>query len=570
MSKQHPLTHFCGYKPSLWLLTTIFCISIIAKNLLFHQFCFYESLFSAAIWNSPIVTGAVLLPKISVGLLLAGIVLLTPRKYWTIVFSFIFDIWCIANLAYYRSTASMIDIATLSMVDNMKGFWDSVWFLLSWKDLTFPCITLLYTLLLCLFNTRKINWKNSILMLLLAYGITLLGLFCMTKRWDRNFDMCYEPLSKHMRRTLSGVDYTLNVRETSLIHSWGFMLLDMIESEQSKHDLTPQDHQDIAALIGEDTPTTFDEKLVIILVESLEDWAINPTSMPNLYHFLKTHPTLWVHKISKQTENGASSDGQLIINTGLLPISRGATCYLFPANKYPSIASRTTSQAATIIPHEITVWNQHHLSKAWGYDTTIVRTPNDSLLATQTIHLLHHGYQMVQLITLSSHIPFTYGASRSSLQLPESMPRFMADYMKSLHYADAGLSVLLNAIDSDSILQHTTFVITGDHTIFYPDQRTEYKSYCTNAGMNYDITEAYCPLIIYSPKHITQHLEITDVNYQMDIYPTIMSLMGCESYFWQGVGVNLLDQEARHNRRFNEREAYRLSDIIIRSNYFEQ
>ena len=52
--------------------------------------------------------------------------------------------------------------------------------------------------------------------------------------------------------------------------------------------------------------------------------------------------------------------------------------------------------------------------------------------------------------------------------------------------------------------------------------------------------------------------------------PTIMSLMGCESYFWQGVGVNLLDQEARHNRRFNEREAYRLSDIIIRSNYFEQ
>ena len=176
---------------------------------------------------------------------------------------------------------------------------------------------------------------------------------------------------------------------------------------------------------------------------------------------------------------------------------------------------------------------------------------------------------MVQMVTMASHIPFDYGASRSHLQLPESMPRFMADYMKSLHYTDEGLALLLNQIDADSTLQNTTIVITGDHTIFYPDQRREFASYCETEGLDFAIQEAYCPLIIYSPKRIVQRMDISVPVYQMDIYPTVMSLLGCEDYYWQGVGTNLLDEADDTNRRLTESEAYRISDIIIRSDYFD-
>ena len=48
-----------------------------------------------------------------------------------------------------------------------------------------------------------------------------------------------------------------------------------------------------------------------------------------------------------------------------------------------------------------------------------------------------------------------------------------------------------------------------------------------------------------------------------------MSLLGCEDYYWQGVGTNLLDEADDTNRRLTESEAYRISDIIIRSNYFD-
>jgi hypothetical protein len=64
-------------------------------------------------------------------------------------------------------------------------------------------------------------------------------------------------------------------------------------------------------------------------------------------------------------------------------------------------------------------------------------------------------------------------------------------------------------------------------------------------------------------------MDITDHAYQMDIYPTLMDVMGCQDYYWQGVGSSLLDEADYTNRTMTESEAYRISDIIIRSNYFD-
>ncbi len=134
---------------------------------------------------------------------------------------------------------------------------------------------------------------------------------------------------------------------------------------------------------------------------------------------------------------------------------------------------------------------------------------------------------------------------------------------------DEGLQVLLSQIDEDSLLSKATIAITGDHTIFPDDMRAEYAHLCHKNNYNYRIGEAFVPLIVYSPQ-IQQEIQITDTCYQMDIYPTVIHLIGCEEYFWQGVGVNILDSTIRNNRPISEQEAYRLSDLIIRSNYFNQ
>ena len=79
--------------------------------------------------------------------------------------------------------------------------------------------------------------------------------------------------------------------------------------------------------------------------------------------------------------------------------------------------------------------------------------------------------------------------------------------------------------------------------------------------------ETYTPLIVYSSDSHKNRV-VEDTCYQMDIFPTILHLIGCENYYWHGFGVNLLDSAARNNRTISEEEAYRLSDLIIRSDYF--
>jgi phosphoglycerol transferase MdoB-like AlkP superfamily enzyme len=95
----------------------------------------------------------------------------------------------------------------------------------------------------------------------------------------------------------------------------------------------------------------------------------------------------------------------------------------------------------------------------------------------------------------------------------------------------------------------------------------DFMDYATKQNLSIASGENYCPLIVYSPK-IKGNVQIDELCYQMDVFPTILHLIGCEGYYWKGFGVNLLDSAARKNRPITEQEAYILSEKIIRANYF--
>ena len=552
-----------------WCVFFLFAFTIFVKCILFHWECFHSILISS-LWHAPAEFFSFWCPKIAVALFFASFVFVSKRSWWTIILSIVFDTWILANLIYYRSNAAFLDVFALSMAGNMDGFWDSVWFYCSWKDSIYYIISILYALLIIPVPMMIRNWKYALASVILSYFISLGGMFSMTHRWWNNSSMFYNPLSLSMRMTLSSMSYRDHVKDFTILHSIGFIMVDEIENLKARNINFNEniDEIELTAFIQADTTNVnFQNPLILILVESLENWAVNEVSTPYLYDFMQTHPCLHATKISKQTKGGTSADGQMILNTGLLPISQGAACFRFPTNKYPSIGECCEGKSVTILPHEIGVWNQQYMSPAYAYDTTFIRNENDSVLFQTTLNRLHKGYQMIQVITMSSHSPFRYGASRSHLQLPQQLPVFMSDYLKSIHYMDAGLQILLAQIDCDSLLSKATIVITGDHTIFPDDKRREYTTICHANNLNFQIEEAFVPLIIYSPQ-INESIQVTDTCYQMDIYPTIMHLIGCEDYYWKGFGVNLLDSAAIHNRQISEQEAYELSDKLIRSNYF--
>jgi phosphoglycerol transferase MdoB-like AlkP superfamily enzyme len=107
-------------------------------------------------------------------------------------------------------------------------------------------------------------------------------------------------------------------------------------------------------------------------------------------------------------------------------------------------------------------------------------------------------------------------------------------------------------------------VITSDHNIFKQGSKEFSGEY---EYVNEKL--AQCPFIIISP-NIESNICLTEAYKQMDIYPTILPLIGCkDSYYWKGFGVNLLDSTARENRPISDQEALVLSDEIIRADWFK-
>jgi phosphoglycerol transferase MdoB-like AlkP superfamily enzyme len=122
-------------------------------------------------------------------------------------------------------------------------------------------------------------------------------------------------------------------------------------------------------------------------------------------------------------------------------------------------------------------------------------------------------------------------------------------------------------LESDTVLQQYTIVITADHNILHYEKRRLMQHYADMHQMGLQPMDNRLPLIIYSPQ-IQGNPRYTDDAYQMDIYPTYMSLLGVDDYRWKGFGKNLLDEHSK--RLIQEKEAFVLSDKLIRNNYFSK
>jgi len=366
-------------------------------------------------------------------------------------------------------------------------------------------------------------------------------------------------MSRTTRLIIAGTStqYDYSYLHLLLFNIYDLTIIKFQKDEEIK--FSEQELKIIRNQIGEEREKIDNEYLILIVFESLEDWVIKPEFTPNIYRLLNTNQSFHAHKIAKQTMYGGSADGQFILNTGLLPISNDAVCYRYPFNRFPSYPKK---HSATLLPHPIDVWNQTCMSPAYGYDTTIVHTEemNFSIAAK----LLSEQYDMMQIITLTSHEPF---GGKSNISLPKEMPELMAAYIRSVNCTDRYIGIMIDSLAEKGLLENTTIVISGDHTIFHKERRDKFIHYCRSSGKNYGVENAFCPLVIYS-RHITKKVEIYDESYQMDVYPTVLNLLGYNNYYWKGFGVNLLDSVSRQNRQISEQDAYILSDKMIRSNFF--
>ena len=556
-----------------WILFITLALLVLVKCCLGHYYM-QHSILVSSLWKHPLYFWAFYMPKIAIAILIGSSVFFIRRKWWLILISLFVDFWIWANVVYFRVYGGVIDGYVLMMTGNLNGFESAILALIETKDFILFLLTAIYAaIIFFLRHWQKRDWKTGLIVfcvscLIWAFASNLnyiryqMFLKQSVEHYVAPAVVFYAPFSQTTRSCVAG---TAPCYDFSVLHMLFFAVDDIMQQTvfaEKAPEITEDDHIMIRSLQGKQDQKKNDNRIILTLFESLEDWVVQPEFMPNTYRLINSGHSLHAHKIAKQAMAGGSADGQMIVNTGLLPIDRGAVCFSYPFNTFPSLPKQ---KAVTLLPHPIDAWNQKYMSPAYGYDTTIVTTEQEAFC--QTASLLQKDYDFAQIVTMTSHEPFGCGAE-ANIQLSSQMPSMMANYIRCVNVTDGYIGQMLDSLHRYQLLDSITIVITGDHTIFHKERRDAFVSYCIDHDLHYGVEDEYCPLVIYSPA--LEGESVCDAEaYQMDVYPTILGVLGYEDYYWKGFGVDLTDSAQYSHRAMDEKEAYRLSNLLIRNDYFK-
>ena len=568
---------------SNWVIFSLFALSIFIKCVLFHYACFNYVAVSS-LWHAPTEFLAFYFAKMLPALFFASFVFLFKRQWWTIVASVIIDLWLIANEIYFKVNYLFLDYETISLASNLNGFSDSILPFLSWSLLCYTLITVLYVIIYK--HLSKRNARNIVLYFMVIAASVVLVLFdCLCGYGARNnfienpWQIAVKAGKGLTARTMNGSQFG---ERGSGLH---YILCDPIYrttrffyEKDIDHALSEKDKEQILLFLNDKGHNykVQEVNLIVFIVESFESWIMSVVDTlgipvtPNLNNFSNSEKCFLFTKIKSEAKVGVSGDGQMTINTGMLPIHSGAACMLYGSNIFPNYA-HFFQNACVVDPCCGNVWNQLQMTKSYGYKANIPvggKGGGDDFVSDLFLSVIDTLKQTFccQTITISTHAPFNNIRSKP-LKFSEEMPTIMQNYLQSFHFADSCIGEMLNNLKNRCLLDNSIVIITGDHTIFKKSMLKDFAPFAQKHNYPIPSEESYCPLIIYSPT-IKERTVVDELCYQMDIFPTILHCIGADDYYWKGFGVNLVDSTARHNRQITEDEAYILSDKMIRSDWF--
>jgi phosphoglycerol transferase MdoB-like AlkP superfamily enzyme len=221
----------------------------------------------------------------------------------------------------------------------------------------------------------------------------------------------------------------------------------------------------------------------------------------------------------------------------MLPSSEVTTIYYYDKNIYTSLANKFNDKYSfEIICESGTMWNHYASTKAYGYDNLICNlekdnTPigNDGKLFTKALEVIDTISRpfFAELTTLSMHGPY----KDSNVKRPEwinnikDLTEPMRDYLTVTNYFDSELKRFIDALKQRGKYDDTMIIIASDHTAPVDGATDE-----ENKRQN----------IVFLAINTGISANITNTVGQVDIYPTILDLMGRYTPgTWNGLGLSM-------------------------------
>lgn len=532
-------------------------------------------------------------------ILLLPLAVLPARWRWTQwIVLWLLTVWCLAQLLYHPTYRDLMPFSSFLLVQNVgdvlwesvKGSWRwgflkviippvALWVLYQWKlkrGVAQSATT----------GKRRLWWSVAMLasFALLRTGVDIYYYATddearsYTSRLHDSYCVVWTRMSNYYK--LNGfVPYAAYCAATSIFNTHHLSDEERAEVEYFLAEQPKYSDNDYA--VGEG------KNLIFIVVESLNSWVIDlridgREVCPTLNRLCADSTALVTLHMKSQVKNGRSSDGVFMYHTGLLPLTTTTVAMRYGDDCFPSLVKSLPEGYHTqyVCCDEPGLWNVTSMSHGYGYQTFHGKDDLrerldangfilDKALLEEAGDLMAHEQQPFAMLiaTAGMHQPYTSPTTTPTwVTQSREYTEVVRNYLDRVAIFDRELGLLLNRLDREGILEHSVLVIASDHNEFVE-------------GAPQGSADDDCVFIVSGAG---QGRRIEGPVGQIDIYPTLLDIMGCNSQPWKGLGFSLQrylitsaatapgEMAGTSSLSDRQQQAWRISDLLITSRYFNK
>lgn len=316
------------------------------------------------------------------------------------------------------------------------------------------------------------------------------------------------------------------------------------------------------------------KNLILIIIESLNSWVINfkidnIEITPYLNQLCCQNNSIIALKVQPQVKDGRSSDAHFMYNTGILPLRKGAVAMRYGKTSYPSLAKALRNYVTIeFICDDAKFWNQTVTASSYGFENLYDRNyiPHNGAdvakdgemfqLATTVLKTTKQPFY-AQLVTLSMHQPYDKPiVPATAISQSNQYSAEIKNYLEAVHYCDSELEKFIRNLKEADLYDNSVIAIVSDH-----DEVD--KNVIEHRKRVLPEDKEVALIVLNTPYTIKYQGKLG----QIDVYPTLLDIMGANNYLWKGIGQSIFRKNENGQTNFDE--MWDISSLLITKRYFK-
>ncbi|MFD2213970.1 LTA synthase family protein [Metabacillus endolithicus] len=455
----------------------------------------------------------------------------------------------LANMVFYRFFNDFLTIPVLFQTSNMGDLGSSITNLFLPSDLLmFVDLAILYWLLKkptfrsASLLTRK--EKSAYFLLVAAVFFFNLGLAeterpqLLTRSFDR--EMLVKNISVYNFHIYDAVLQSKTSAQRALADSDSLTEIENYVNANRK--ASNEDLQGIAQ----------GRNVILLSLESLQSFVLNEElNGQEITPFLNDliGESYYFENFYHQTGQGKTSDSEFIVDNSLYPLGRGAVFFTNSNNEYnatPEILKESGYYSTVFHANNKSFWNRDLMYQGFGYDRFFdvndynVTEENSIGWGLKDIDFFQQSVQHIdnlpqpfytRLITLTNHFPFELGEEDRMIDEFDSNSKTLNQYIPTVRYMDEAVKVFFEDLKKTDVYQNSIIILYGDHYGISENHNVAMEKFIGREITPFETVQLQrVPFIVHIPGVTDKEPKnITKVAGQIDIRPTIMSLLGIDT-----------------------------------------